>query len=374
VFREVLFTLEFMQVPRKIINQEGEAMATNLAEIKTTAVQRVDNPFGAIQQAGGNAVALSESNRAIAEVQAAMIAARYAPRNQIDAMDRVLNACTRKTLALKATYSYKRGKEEVTGPTIRLAETIAVQWGNIQFGFNELSRGIDADGVGYSEVGAYAWDLETNTRRPLQFRVRHWRDTKDGGYALKAERDIYEVIANQAQRRVRSCILAVIPGDILEAALEQCDKTLKASADTSPKAMEAMLEKFSELGVEKEQIEQFIGRRISSIQPAQVERLRKIYNSIHTGETDVSEWFEPVATYINDLKEIDKSAVPEPKEEPKQQAKKKEPAPEPTQQFTDEELREHAPSESGGTYQAEQSVEQDPRASIPAAKPRLNLS
>ncbi|SFI74908.1 hypothetical protein [Nitrosomonas sp. Nm34] len=44
-----------------------------------------------------------------------------------------------------------------------------------------------------------------------------------------------------------------------------------------------------------------------------------------------------------------------------------------SQQFTDEELREHAPSESGGTYQSEQS-EQDPRASIPAAKPRLNLS
>jgi hypothetical protein len=79
------------------------------------------NPFAGAQIATrpSNAVAENEQQRAIAETQAAMIIAKRFPRNQIEAMDRILQAFTRPTLAEHALYSYSRGGSDITGPSIR---------------------------------------------------------------------------------------------------------------------------------------------------------------------------------------------------------------------------------------------------------------
>lgn len=253
----------------------------------------VVNPFSAPAPAGAGsgALAASDEARSVAEVQSAMVIAKRFPRSPIECMDRILQACTRNSLAEVALYSYARGGSAITGPSIRLAETLAQCWGNIQFGFRELSRGVDAKGVGYADVEAFAWDLETNTNRRVSFRVRHWRDTKGGGYALKDERDIYELTANMAQRRVRACILGVVPGDVVEASVAQCEATLHAEADTSPDAMQKMLAKFADFGVSKKQIEARIQCRLEAIRPAQVIGLRNVYNSLRDGMSAPGDWF-----------------------------------------------------------------------------------
>lgn len=253
------------------------------------------NPFG---NSGSNntslsALAQADQQRAIAEVQAAMMIARTNPRNQMKAMDDILNACMRPTLAESALYEFGKGGTAVTGASIRLAEAIAQQWGNIQFGFRELHRGTDGRGVTFSEVEAFAWDVEKNTRKPIQFHVSHWRDTKKGGYKLEQERDIYELIASQAQRRVRACILSVIPGDVVEEAQKQCEITLRSKADTSPEGIKKMLEAFEQFGVTKKQIETRIQRRSESMQPAQMVGLKKIYVSLRDGMSTIQDWFEP---------------------------------------------------------------------------------
>ncbi|MEN6540863.1 MAG: hypothetical protein ABFC67_14745 [Mizugakiibacter sp.] len=249
------------------------------------------SPAAAVPQVGG-AAARGNEQRAIAEVQASVMMAKRFPRDQVVAMDRVVNAFSRPTLAAVSQYQYAKGGSDVSGPSIRAAEAIAQQWGNIEFGFRELSRGIGPDGKAYSEVEAYAWDTETLTRKPLQFIVPHWRDTKRGGYAITEERDIYELVANMAQRRVRACLLSIIPGDVTEAAMKQADVTLKTTADCSPEAMAKMVEMFTEFGVTKEHIEKRIQRRIDAIQPAQVVSLRKIYVSLRDGMSTAAEWFE----------------------------------------------------------------------------------
>lgn len=255
----------------------------------------VANPFAApakTNDAPTAALAASDEARSIAEVQAMMVIAKKFPRDPIKATDKILQMCTRAKLAETALYSYSRGGTEITGPSIRLAEAVAQAWGNLQFGFRELSRGLNPDGSTYSDVEAYAWDLETNTRRPVSFRQRHWRDTRNGGYAITDERDIYELIANQAQRRVRACILAILPGDVVEAAETQVYQTLKASADTSKEGIEKMLAVFADIGVTKEMIEARIQCRISAIRPAQMIQLRNTYNSIRDGMSTPADWFE----------------------------------------------------------------------------------
>lgn len=272
------------------------------------------NPFTA-QTAGGNgggALARGNEQRAVAEVQAAVLMAKRFPRDQVQAMDRILNAFTRPTLAEVSQYQYSKGGTDVSGPSIRSAEAIAQQWGNIDFGFRELSRGVGQDGVPFSEVEAYAWDMETLTRKPLQFIVRHWRDTKKGGYPLKEEREVYELVANQAQRRVRACLLSIIPGDVTEAAMKQADLTLKTTADTSPEAMAKMVEAFTAFGVTKEQIETRIQRRIDAIQPAQVVSLKKIYVSLRDGMSSAQDWFDVAGQDAATDRHKEKSPPPKP--------------------------------------------------------------
>src|SRR3990167_1817833 len=120
-------------------------------------------------------LARTDQMRGIAEVQAALVIARANPRDQLRAMDRILTACQRPSLAEPALYSYARGGTDITGPSIRLAEAIAQCWGNLQFGAPELEQR-----HGESVVQTYAWDVETNTRSEKTFAVPHVRHTKAG--------------------------------------------------------------------------------------------------------------------------------------------------------------------------------------------------
>ena len=255
----------------------------------TTAVASL-NPFGspASMQSTVPAAQTTDSARAVAEVQAALVIARMNPRDQRQSMDRILNACCRPQLAETALYSYSRGGSDISGPSIRLAEAIAQQWGNMQFGIRELSNA-----NGKSEVQAFAWDVETNTRREVTFSVPHIRHTRAGSYKLEDPRDIYELVANQGARRLRACILSVIPGDVIEAAVSQCLVTLKSHADTSPEGIQKLISAFEPFGVTKTQIEKFCQCRADAIKPAQIVRLRKVYASLKDGMSSPEEWFDP---------------------------------------------------------------------------------
>jgi hypothetical protein len=224
----------------------------------------------------------TEGQRAIQEVQAAMIIAKRFPRNVKESLDRILNTCTRTSLAEQALYTYSRGGTDISGPSIRLAEAVAQQWGNLQFGIRELEQ---RDGE--STVEAFAWDLETNTRQVKVFQVAHERHTKQGAKKLTDPRDIYETVANQGARRLRACILGVIPGDVIDEAVRQCDATLSASADTTPEAQKKIIEAFAAYKVTKAQIEKRIQRRIDAITPAQVISLRKILISMRDGMSEI---------------------------------------------------------------------------------------
>ena len=219
-------------------------------------------------------------SRQAQEVQAAMVVAKRFPRDEQMSMERILRACQRKSLAESAVYEYTRGGTTVTGPSIRLAECMAQNWGNIDFGFIELEQR-----NGESQVMAYAWDLETNTRQSKIFSVPHMRHTKNGSYPLTDPRDIYEMVANQAARRVRSCVLAVIPGDVIESAVRQCDLTLRSGNEKElPDLIEDMARTFeSEFGVTREQLRAYVGKNVEAFSMADVVRLKKVYRSLKDG-------------------------------------------------------------------------------------------
>ncbi len=219
-----------------------------------------------------------EQQRAIQEVQAQMIIAKRFPRDVNEVILRILKACERKSLAGVARYSYPRGGTEITGPAIRIMEVIGQNYGNLNFGIAELSQ----EG-GASEIEAFAWDLETNVRMSKTFRIPHTRKAHGKIETLVDPRDIYEHTASQGARRMRACLMAVIPRDIIEAALEQCDKTLESGDKPLEDRIREMLAAFDKMQITKQMIEQYLDTPAKNISGHQVNHLIGIHNSIRDG-------------------------------------------------------------------------------------------
>lgn len=239
--------------------------------------------------AGRSVTAEMVTSRQTQEVQGQIIMAKKFPRDEVAASRRIMTACQRKRLAEQAEYEYQRGDSKVVGPSIRLAEALAQSWGNLDFGFVELEQK-----NGESQVMAYCWDLETNTRQTKIFSVPHIRETKSGNYTLTKPRDIYEQVANQAARRVRACILGIIPGDVVEEAIEQCHKTLLGKDDTPLidriKKCVQIAEK--EYQIPQESLEKYIGCKAEAFSMNDLIRLNRVFNSIKDGMAKREEIFE----------------------------------------------------------------------------------
>jgi hypothetical protein len=226
-------------------------------------------------------------SREIASIQGAIFMARKFPRDEQASKNRILAACKRPGLAFSAIYKYARGGANVEGPSIRLAETLAQAWGNIDYGIRELEQG-----DGESVVEAYAWDLETNTRQTKRFVVPHKRHTRNGDTALDDPRDIYEMVANNGARRLRACILGVIPSDIAEMAVEACKFTQTSNVQVNKESIDKLLVAFAEYGVTKEMIEARVMRNIDAIDAYLMNELRNIYTSLRDGIGKPSDYFD----------------------------------------------------------------------------------
>lgn len=264
---------------------------------------------GAVREQGMMDVAIS---RAAQEVQASMVVAKKFPRDEEKAFARIMKACQRRALAEDAVYSFPRGGQTVSGPSIRMAEVLAQNWGNIDFGIIELDQK-----DGQSTMMSYALDYETNTKSTKIFTVKHIREKRGGNVTLTDPRDIYEMTANQGARRLRACILAVIPGDIVDSAVKACDETL-AKGGTGPiiDRIRAMLVKFEGIGVNKEMIEKRIGHKIDTMTESEVVIMGKIYKSITDNMASKDQYFESIPAGAQEAKkpEPSKTAAAKPVE------------------------------------------------------------
>ena len=214
-------------------------------------------PSGDINQG----TVLIESQRAIAEAQGKLVIAQRFPRDPVRAYSEVMKACQRPSLAKTAFYNY---------------------------GIKELSQD-----DGKSEMQAYAWDLETNTISTQNFTNPHIRETKSGAVKLTSQRDIYELNANMGARRLRSRILAILPADLVEDAVNECKRTIAGKSDEPLiDRVKKMVVQFAKYGVTQEQIEKRLGRKIDTMNTDDFVEYIGIFNSLKDGASKVSEWFE----------------------------------------------------------------------------------
>lgn len=228
--------------------------------------------------------------RTLKEVEASIVSAKRFPRDEDFALDKIKKACERSRLAETAIYQYPRGGTVVEGPSIRLAETVSLHWGNIQKGIRELSS--TGSETTYE---AFAIDLENNVRASRIFTVVHERYTKNGTSKLVDPRDVYEIIASHAARRLRACILEIIPQDVIEEALEICKQTVAKLFSKIPREerIKQMLEHFeTNFKVTREHIEGRFLRSADALNDHNLLELKKIAMSLKDKMSNPEDWFK----------------------------------------------------------------------------------
>lgn len=161
---------------------------------------------------------------------------------------------------------------------------------------------------------AYCWDLETNTRQTKIFTVPHIRYTKKGSVALTDPRDIYEMVANQGARRMRACILGIIPGDVVDAALAACTTTMMRKSD------EPMIDRVRKMGrafkddfgVPMECLEKYIGCKAEAFTAQSIVRLRNVYTSLKEGRASREQYFDLPTVEVDETTGEVKDDLPAP--------------------------------------------------------------
>lgn len=245
------------------IAQQGTTVARNRSEVT------------AIEQA-----------RAIAEVQAAVFVAQQSPRNTQGAMEDMRESTKRTALANRAFY---RVPNRGNGPSVHLARELARIWGNMQYGVVELRRD---DVVGESEMQAFAWDLQTNSRTVRSFIAPHARMKGKERQALTDLNDIYLSNQNTGARAVRECIFSILPAWFVEEAQERCRETLeKGEGEPLEARVKKMVDVFRGIGVTVEQIETKLGRKKGQWTAGDVADMGTVFGAIRAGDVTKDEEF-----------------------------------------------------------------------------------
>lgn len=283
-----------------------------------------------------------EKSRAAAEVYYRVAAAKELPRDEHDATLRMREACANYELAKVAFYSVPKGSDRATGPSVHLARELARIWGNLDYGVVELRRD---DEYGQSEMQAFAWDLQTNTRPSSLWIQPHKIDLKGGRVKhLTSVQEIYESNANAGARRVREAIFAVMSRVFVDEAQRLCRETLERGDGTPlPERRRVAVEAFArEFKVTEEQLVARLHRAVHRWDEQDVADLQVLFGSLRRREVQVDVEFPPAGSSVT----LDEArGVPAADDQPVQDAEPLDPD---EQEIADQLRRERELAEQDG--------------------------
>lgn len=261
--------------------------------------------------AGGTSLAKSgeTSAMAVAEAAKANVLARFQiarmnPRDGADARVKILRECDRPRFAELATYTLPRGEKSITGPSIRLAEVCARAWGNIV-----IESPVTFEDDEKRILAVSVTDLETNTtygptgvvvEKTVERRFAK-KDADVVGTRTNAQGQLlYIVRATDADllakhnalvsKTIRNLILRLVPGDIVEEAIERAWSTLEKQVTAEPGAeRKRAIDAFASINVLPSQLAEALGHPVDQCSPAEIKTLRGWYQAIKDGDATIGE-------------------------------------------------------------------------------------
>ncbi|SOC37049.1 hypothetical protein SAMN05892877_103393 [Rhizobium subbaraonis] len=187
--------------------------------------------------------------------------------------------------AEECNYALPRGGKPITGPSIRLAEIIAGQWGNCRVGarvvhVDRAEKYVEAEGVFH--------DLETNAATTA--RVRRRIVDRNG----KLYNDDMIIVTGNAACSIakRNAILSAVPKAVWRKAYDAALATIKGDIKTLSERRDKMLKAFSAFGVKPEQI--FAAIEVGGLEDINLDHiglLAGMHAALKSGEATVEEMF-----------------------------------------------------------------------------------
>ncbi len=253
-------------------------MAAPLAETATTAV----------------------AAQAKAAVESRYIVAWRNPRSDDAVRGKLLRDCHRPTFARVARYSKPiGGGKKIEGPSIRFAEAAMRCMGNM---LPETSVIYDDEDKRIVRVSVT--DLESNvtyTKDIVITKTVERRSLRRGQEAISSrtnstgqvthtvrasEDDLLNKEGALISKAMRTCALRLIPGDLVDEAMELCVATQRDATAKDPDAERKILaDGFAQLNVTAIDLENYLGHDLSKCSPAQLVELRGLYAGVRDGET-----------------------------------------------------------------------------------------
>lgn len=246
---------------------------------------------GSVGQLALHAGTASSVAREEAEMKTAIVLARSNPRNEHAAFAKIMGSCGRITFADGAVYSFPRGGQTVSGPSIQMARELARCWGNVRFGIRIVTE--DTNNV---HIKGYAYDLESNNYVEAEDKFQKLVQRK-GGWVKPDERDLRELINRRGAICVRNAILQIMPPDIVDDAVTKVQETLRKAANGElekdrPAAIKKMVMSFADVHVTAEMLATKLGHPLDIINDAEFAELRTIFASIRDGNSKREEHFD----------------------------------------------------------------------------------
>lgn len=240
--------------------------------------------------AGNQSLAVSLAR---AEVDQQIATAKAMPRSITRA---VANITTLATLdeesATECVYALPRAGKAIKGPSVRLAEIIASQWGNCRIGtrvvhVDRIEKYVEAEGVFH--------DLETNMA--VTARVRRRISDKRGKLLTE---DMIVVTGNAAcSIAKRNAILGGVPKAVWRKAYATVEQVIAGDIKTLSERREKALKAFAVFGVTPDQIMTALGvSGPDDINLEHMSTLTGIHAALKSGEATVEEMFAPPAATI----------------------------------------------------------------------------
>lgn len=184
--------------------------------------------------------------------------------------------------------------------TVYLARTLAAVYGNIDWGTKELERS-----AGQSEVQAWAWDQETNSRKSRSIIIPHVQYTGGKGQkTLEGAREIDQNNNSVAARAEREMLFGIMDSGYVEEAKRLCRETLERGENgkSIPERATAAVDAFARnMKVTRAQLEKNVGRSVNQWSAQDIASLEVLYGSLNRNEISKDEAFPPEAPKVVDF-------------------------------------------------------------------------
>ena len=253
----------------------------------------------------GETAATAVAAASKATIEARFMVAMARPRNLDVYRTKLIADCKRPGFADASIYQLDFGEKPVEGLSVRFAEAALRHFGNVY-----CEKVVVFDDEDKRIVRVTLTDLETNMGDSTDVTVQKTVERKNPkgreevGKRVNAKGKITLIVkayddeilgkVNSAMSKAkRNLILALVPIDITE----ECRKLCKATnnnetAEDPEKARKQVVDAFAELNVTVAELEEFMGKPLSRLVPAEVLLLKKTYRALSDEEKTWEEIME----------------------------------------------------------------------------------